>query len=115
MMRITIKSNKPLNEVRGAKRDIYEVLYKMKLAQDANFEQIKTDIRAIKGVAIVSTVTGTKQNFDTFEKIVYRIKFVPYQTPIKDFLYNLENSFRKLSQYGLMSFARVGAPDKQEK
>tara|TARA_A100001515_G_scaffold86822_1_gene68938 strand:+ start:158 stop:505 length:348 start_codon:yes stop_codon:yes gene_type:complete len=115
MMRITIKSNKPLNEVRGAKRDIYEVLYKMKLAQDANFEQIKTDIRAIKGVAIVSSVAGSKQDFETFERIVYKIKFVPYQTPLRDFLRNLENSFTKLSTYGLMAFQRVNIPKKQEK
>ena len=115
MMRITIKSKKPLNEIRGTKRDIYEMRYAMKISQDANFEQIKTDIRAIKGVAIVSAVPRTKQDFDTFEKIVYRIKFVPYQTPLKDFLYNLENSFRKLSKYGLMSFVRVGAPERQEK
>ena len=114
-MRITIKSKRPLNEVRGAKRDIYEMRYAMKIAQEANFEQIKTDIRAIKGVAIVSPVTGTKQDFETFEKIIYRIKFVPYQTPIKDFLYNLETSFRKLAKYGLMSFTRVGSPEKQEK
>ena len=115
MMRITIKSKKPLNEIRGTKRDIYEMRYAMKIAQDANFEQIKTDIRAIKGVAIVSPVTGTKKDYETFERIVYRIKFVPYQTPLKDFLYNLESSFRKLAKYGLMSFTRVGAPEKQEK
>ena len=81
-MRITIKSNKPLNEIRGAKRDIYEVMYRMKLSQDANFEQIKTDIRAIKGVAIVGSVAGSKEDYGTFEKIVYKIKFVPYQTPL---------------------------------
>ena len=78
-MRITIKSNKPLNEVRGAKRDIYEVLYKMKLAQDANFEQIKTDIRAIKGVAIVGSVTGSKEGFETFERIEQK-EFNPNST-----------------------------------
>ena len=114
MMRITIKSNKPLNEVRGAKRDIYEVLYRMKIAQDANFEQIKTDIRAIKGVSIVSTVPKSKEVYPTFERIIYRIKFVPYQTPLKDFLFNLESSFRQLSKYGMMNFARVGAPSKKE-
>ena len=114
MMRITIKSNKPLNEVRGAKRDIYEVLYRMKIAQDANFEQIKTDIRAIKGVSIVSTVPKSKEDYATYEKIVYRIKFVPYQTPLKDFLFNLESSFRQLSKYGMMGFARVGTPSKKE-
>ena len=115
MMRITIKSNKPLNEIRGAKRDIYEVLYKMKLSQDANFEQIKTDIRAIKGVAIVGSVAGSKEDHGTFEKIVYKIKFVPYQAPLRNFLRNLENSFRKLSTYGLMAFQRVNVPKKQEK
>ena len=114
MMRITIKSNKALNEIRGAKRDIYEVMYRMKLSQDANFEQIKTDIRAIKGVAIVSSVAGSKEDYGAFEKIVYKIKFVPYQTPLGDFLRNLENSFRQLSKYGLMAFARANVPKKQE-
>ena len=111
-MRITIR--KKLNEVR-ATRQIYEVFYRMKIRQDANFEQIKTDIRAIKGVSIVSSKAGSRKDFETFEKITYRIKFVPYGTPIKEFVWNLESSFRKLRVYGLMSFARLGMPQLLEK
>jgi len=114
-MKITIHSRKNLNEARETKRDIYEVFYNMKIKNDANFEQIKTDIRAIKGVAIVSTVPKSKKEFSTYQKIVYRIKFVPYKTSIKDFLHNLELSFRQLQQYGMMSFARSAAPQKMEK
>ena len=105
---------KPLNEERTA-RDIYETYYRMKIKQDANLEQIKTDIRAIKGVAIVSSKAGTRKDFETYEKTTYRIKFVPYGTPIRDFILNLEDSFRKLKIYGLMSFARIGTPQKMEK
>ena len=112
-MKITIRRNS-LNEIQ-TKRDIYEVHYQMKIRQDANFEQIKTDIRAIKGVAIVSSKAGTRKDFETFEKTTYRIKFVPYGTPIKDFIFNLEESFRKLRIYGLMSFTRVGLPQLMEK
>ena len=113
-MRIAIRPKKTLNEVRGAKRDIYEVLYRMKVSVDANFEQIKTDIRAIKGVAIVSAVPKSREEYETFEKITYRIKFVPYKTPLKDFLFNLEISFRELRKYGLMTFTRTSAPTKKE-
>ena len=111
-MRITIR--KKLNEVRVT-RQIYEVFYRMKIRQDADFEQIKTDIRAIKGVSIVSSKAGSRKDFETFEKITYRIKFVPYGTPIKEFVWNLESSFRKLRVYGLMSFARLGMPQLLEK
>ena len=104
----------PLNEERAV-RDIYEVYYRMKIREDANFEQIKTDIRAIKGVAIVSSKAGSTKEFKTYEKTIYRIKFVPYGTPIKDFIHNLEESFRKLQSFGLMGFARVGLPQKMEK
>ena len=111
-MRIVIQKN--LNEVRAV-RQIYEVFYRMKIRQDANLEQIKTDIRAIKGVAIVSSKAGSRKDFETYEKTTYRIKFVPYGTPIRDFIFNLEESFRKLKIYGLMSFARVGLPQLMEK
>tara|TARA_Y100000310_G_scaffold311482_1_gene357778 strand:- start:113 stop:457 length:345 start_codon:yes stop_codon:yes gene_type:complete len=113
-MKITIKPKNTLNELRGTKRDIYEVLYRMMIGTDANFEQIKTDIRAIKGVSIVSSVPKSREEHGTYENITYRIKFVPYKTPIKDFLYNLELSFRKLGKYGIRSFSRVAAPTKKE-
>ena len=113
-MRIVINPKKALNELRGTKRDIYEVLYLMKIAADANFEQIKTDCRAIKGVAIVSSVPKSRKEYGTYEKITYRIKFVPYKTPLRDFLHNLEASFRQLSKFGVISFARTNAPKKME-
>ncbi len=113
-MRIRIEPKRLLNELRGTKRDIYEVLYRMKIASDANFEQIKTDIRAIKGVSIVSAVPRSRKDYETFENITYRIKFVPYKTPLKDFLFNLEVSFRKLNRFGMMSFSRISAPTKKE-
>tara|TARA_Y100000034_G_C6794603_1_gene356047 strand:- start:178 stop:516 length:339 start_codon:yes stop_codon:yes gene_type:complete len=112
-MKITVHK-KRLNEIK-TKREIYEVYYRMTISQDANFEQIKTDIRAIKGVSIVSAKTGSRKEFETFEKITYRIKFVPYGTPTKEFTYNLETSFRKLRPYGLMSFTRIGMPQLLEK
>ena len=111
-MKITIRRNS-LNEIQ-TKRDIYEVHYQMKIRQDANFEQIKTDIRAIKGVSIVGIVTGSKKDFETFENITYKIKFVPYASPIDEFIHNLEASFRKLSRYGLMSAKRISTPKKLE-
>jgi len=114
MMRIAIGPKITLNELRGTKRDIYEVLYRMKISVDANFEQIKTDIRAIKGVSIVSAVPRSKEEGATFEHITYRIKFVPYKTALKDFLYNLEVSFRELNKYGLITFSRVSTPNKKE-
>tara|TARA_Y100000034_G_scaffold59645_1_gene72503 strand:+ start:661 stop:1005 length:345 start_codon:yes stop_codon:yes gene_type:complete len=113
-MRIKIGSKSSLNETKGTKRDIYEVLYLMKIAANANFEQIKTDCRAIKGVAIVSSVPDSREEYEIYEKITYRIKFVPYKTPLKDFLHNLEASFRQLSKFGVMSFARTSTPKKKE-
>mgnify|MGYP003658831548 FL=1 len=111
-MKIAIRKN--LNEERVV-RQIYEIYYRMKIRQDANLEQIKTDIRAIKGVAIVSSKAGSRKDFETYEKTTYRVKFVPYGTPIKDFVLNLEDSFRQLKAYGLMSYARIGAPQLMEK
>ena len=111
-MKITIRRNS-LNEIQ-TKRDVYECPYQMKIRQDANFEQIKTDIRAIKGVSIVGIVTGSKKDFETFEVITYKIKFVPYASPIDEFIHNLEASFRKLSRYGLMSAKRISTPKKLE-
>lgn len=111
-MKIIIRRNS-LNEI-TTKRDIYECPYHMKIRQDANFEQIKTDIRAIKGVSIVGIVTGSKKDFGTFAKITYKIKFVPYATPVEDFIHNLEASFLKLKRYGLMSAIRAGLPKKLE-
>ena len=93
---------------------MYEVLYNMLIKHDANFEQIKTDIRAIKGVSIVNTVTGSRKDFETYERITYKVKFVPYKTPVKIFIRNLERSFRHLKPFGLMSFSRRGMPQELE-
>ena len=113
-MRIVIGTKGSLNELKGAKRDIYEVIYKMKISNDANLQQIQTDIRAIKGVAICTPVPAAKEKYDTYELTLYRIKFVPYEIDVGRFLENLERSFRDLRKYGLGSFSRSATPRKME-
>ena len=67
-MKITIGKRKYLNEDSDAKRGkshIYQVFCKIKLRTDADRELLKTDIRAIKGVTIVTTVPQSEKTMKT--------------------------------------------------
>ena len=98
-MRITIKSNKSLNEVRGAKRDIYEVLYKMKLAQDAILLERKIlkekggyqdQIAAAYGG--INSITFYKKNFS-----VNKIKYNNKISQLESNLFLLYTGFKRIS------------------
>ena len=104
-MKITIKSRARLREdQKRGKSHIYQVNCKIKLRTDADRELLKTDIRAIKGVTIVTTVPQSERTTESFSFQVIKIKFQPYDTPPSTFVNNLSNSFRKLTKRGLASF-----------
>ena len=104
-MKITIRPKKNLNEdAKRGKSHIYQVHCKIKLRTDADRELLKTDIRAIKGVTIVTTVPQSEKSTESFSYQVIKIKFQPYDTPAIEFVKNLGNSFRKLTKRGLASF-----------
>ena len=60
-MKITIKSKNSLNEQRKAY--VYEVHCRMKMKKGINRENLKTDIRAIKGVTIVTIVQDSEKHY----------------------------------------------------
>ena len=104
-MKITIGKRKNLNEdTKRGKSHIYQVFCKIKLRTDADRELLKTDIRAIKGVTIVTTVPQSEKTTELFSYQVIKIKFQPYDTPPSTFVNNLSDSFRKLTKRGLASF-----------
>jgi len=104
-MKITIGRNRNLSEdTKRGKSHIYQVFCKIKLRTDADRELLKTDIRAIKGVTIVTTVPQSEKTTELFSYQVIKIKFQPYDTPPATFVNNLSNSFRKLTKRGLASF-----------
>ena len=104
-MKITIKSGAGLYEgQKRGKSHIYQVFCKIKLRTDADRELLKTDIRAIKGVTIVTTVPQSEKTTESFSFQVIKIKFQPYDTPPATFVNNLSDSFRKLTKRGLASF-----------
>ena len=103
-MRITIGKKRSLEEQKRGKAHIYQVFCKVKLRKDADRELLKTDIRAIKGVTIVTTVPESENTTELFSYQVFKIKFQPYDTPPAGFINNLSNSFRKLTRRGLASF-----------
>ena len=103
-MRITIGTKRDLEEQKRGKSHIYQVNCKLKLSKDADRELLKTDIRAIKGVTIVTTVPQSEKTTELFSYQVIKIKFQPYDTPPSTFVNNLSNSFRKLTKRGLASF-----------
>jgi hypothetical protein len=110
MMKVIIKSKKRLNEKKAEKRKVYQVIYEFRYSSDANIETIKTDLRTIKGVAIVGPVPGTEKDFGEYKKIRYKIKFVPYSMPAEKFVEELDKSLRRLSDlagYGLENVTRV--------
>ena len=104
-MKITIGRNRYLNEdEKRGKSHIYQVFCKIKLSTDADRELLKTDIRAIKGVTIVTTIPQSEKSTESFSYQVIKIKFQPYDTPPAMFVNNLSDSFRKLTRRGLASF-----------
>jgi len=104
-MKITIGSKSNLSEGEKRKKShIYEVFCKLKLKKDADRELLKTDIRAIKGVTIVTTVPQSEKTTESFSYQIIKIKFQPYDTPPATFVNNLSISFRKLTKRGLASF-----------
>ena len=104
-MRITIGTKKSLNEdEKRGKSHIYQVHCKIKLRKDADRELLKTDIRAIKGVTIVTTVPQSEKSTESFSYQVIKIKFQPYDSPPATFVNALSVSFRKLTKRGLASF-----------
>ena len=104
-MKITIGRNRNLNEdQKKGKSHIYQVSCKLKLRKDADRELLKTDIRAIKGVTIVTTVPQSEKTTETFSYQIITIKFQPYDTPPLEFVKKLSESFRKLTKRGLASF-----------
>jgi hypothetical protein len=96
----SIKSTKSLEEQKRGKSHIYQVHCKIKLRKDADRELLKTDIRAIKGVTIVTTVPQSEKTTESFSYQVIKIKFQPYDTPPATFVKNLSDSFRKLTKRG---------------
>ena len=103
-MRITIRSAKTLKEQKRGKSHIYQFNCRLKLRKDADRELLKTDIRAIKGVTIVTTVPQSEKTMGDFSHQVISIKFQPYNVAPIEFVRNLSNSFRKLTLRGLTSF-----------
>ena len=104
-MKITIGKRRNLNEDgKRGKSHIYQVFCKIKLRKDADRELLKTDIRAIKGVTIVTTVPQSEKTTESFSYQIIKIKFQPYDTPPAAFVNNLSDSFRKLTKRGLASF-----------
>ena len=104
-MKIIIGSKTTLQE--QAKRgqiSIYQIICNVKLRKDADRELLKTDIRAIKGVTIVTTVPESEQETGLFVMQKFKIKFQPYGTPPSAFIKSLSDTFRKLSKRGLASF-----------
>ena len=104
-MKITFRPRTFLSEDEKRKKShIYQVYCKVKLKKDADRELLKTDIRAIKGVTIVTTVPESENSTELFSYQVFKIKFQPYDTPAATFVSNLSDSFRKLTRRGLASF-----------
>ena len=91
-------------ELKRKKSYIYQCAVKIKLRKDADRELLKTDMRAIKGVTIVTTVVGSEHLTDAFVYQTLKIKFQPYGIEPVGFIKNLHDSFRKLNKRGLSSF-----------
>ena len=104
-MKIIIGSKTTLQEQNKRGRVlIYQVVCSVKLRKDADRELLKTDIRAIKGVTIVTTVPGSDRDTGMFTIQKLKIKFQPYGTAPATFIKNLSDTFRKLNKRGLASF-----------
>jgi hypothetical protein len=105
-MRITIKPRAMncLEEQERSVAHIYQCNCRIKLRKDADRELLKTDIRAIKGVTIVTTIPQSEKAAGEFSYQIISIKFQPYDTAPIEFIRNLSNGFRKLTLRGLVSF-----------
>jgi hypothetical protein len=100
-MKITIGIKQNLSEQQKA--FIYEVHCRFKMEKGINRENLKTDVRAIKGVTTVTTVPGTEEPSGTYSHQILKIKFRPYQTSPGDFLKKMSDSLRQLSGRGLVT------------
>ena len=104
-MKIIIGSKNILQEQgKRGKASIYQIVCSVKLKKDADRELLKTDIRAIKGVTIVTTVPDSERETGMFVMQKFKIKFQPYGTAPATFIKNLSDTFRKLNKRGLASF-----------
>ena len=83
---------------------IFQCYCKIKLKKDADRELLKTDIRAIKGVTIVTTVPKSEKTTEFYSEQLIKIKFQPYNVSPTEFVKSLSESFRKLTARGLTSF-----------
>ena len=101
-MRITIRPGQVLSEQQ--KSFAYEIFCRVKMKKGINRENLKTDIRAIGGITIVTIVPESENTTDSFSYQTLKIKFQPYQTPPATFLKKASESLRKLSGKGLISF-----------
>lgn len=104
-MKIIIGSKRILQEQgKREKSHIYQIICSVKLKKDADRELLKTDIRAIKGITIVTTVPGSERETGMFVMQKFKIKFQPYGTAPATFITSLSDTFRKLNRRGLASF-----------
>ena len=104
-MKIIIGQKRILQEQgKREKAHIYQVVCNVKLRKDADREILKTDIRAIKGITIVTTVPGSERETGLFVMQNFKIKFQPYGLSPAIFIRNLSDTFRKLNKRGLASF-----------
>ena len=103
-MKITIRPRATLQEQQSNKPHIYQCNFQLKLRSDADREILKTDIRAIKGVTIVTTVPQSEKASGGFSYQMITIKFQPYDMSPIDFIKSLSGSLRKLTKRGLVSY-----------
>ena len=99
-MKIIIGTKQSLGEQQKA--FAYEVHCRFKMEKGINRENLKTDVRAIKGVTTVTTVPGTEQPSGTYSHQILKIKFRPNQTSPIDFLIKMSDSLEKLTGRGLV-------------
>ena len=99
-----IRIGKKISLCEEIKPNIYEVVCRLKVKKEANREALKSDIRAITGVTIVTSVSGSEHKTEMHSYQNMKIKFQPYQMDPAEFLRRLAESLRKLSSRGLASF-----------
>ena len=101
-MKITIRSKQVLSEQQ--KTYAYEVHCRVKMKKGINREILKTDLRAVTGVTIVTIVPESENSTDTHAYQTLKFKFQPYQLDPASFLKRMSESMRKLAGKGLVSF-----------
>ena len=101
-MRITIRPGQVLSEQQKA--HVYEVHCRLKMKKGINRENLKTDLRAITGVTIVTIVPESENSTEQHAYQTLKVKFQPYQLDPASFLKRMSESLRKLAAKGLISF-----------